>query len=191
MHSSRLKPTSLTSMMTQKLTFTTASVQNLVISNPTDALYYEVLTPEWDSHQTTVRRLDTRAERYDAIGNIRNQSGKPVAVSMYGGEFINEELWLRKIEGQGRQSRWEFDDGEGNYFSWAVAGSNLELRSLDEGGAQSSNPIATFYPHKRYVMVGMISQHAFLEIESSVVDSLDTVLVSLLVLARKRRKHSL
>jgi hypothetical protein len=177
--------------MTQKLTFTTASVRNLVISNPTDALYYEVLTPEWESHHTTVRRLDTRAERYDTVGSIRNQSGKPVAVSMYNGEFVNEESWLRKIGGQGGQSRWEFDDGEGNYFSWAIAGSNLELRSLDEGGAQSPNPIATFYPHKRYVMVGMISQHAFLEIESSVVDSLDTVLVSLLVLARKRRKHSL
>ncbi|KAG1778381.1 hypothetical protein EV702DRAFT_177915 [Suillus placidus] len=177
--------------MTQKLTFTTASIQNLVISNPTDALYYEVLTPEWESHQTTVRRLDTRADRYDTVGSIRNQSGIPVAVSMYNKEFINEELWLRKIEGQGRQSRWEFDDGEGNYFSWTVAGSNLELRTLDESGTQSPNPIATFYPHKRYVMVGMISQHAFLEIESSVVDSLDTVLVSLLVLARKRRKHSL
>ncbi|KAG1865386.1 hypothetical protein F4604DRAFT_1781336 [Suillus subluteus] len=162
--------------MTQRLTFTTASIQNLVISNPTDALYYEVLTPEWESHQTKVRRLDTRTDRYDTVGNIRNQSGKPVAVSMYNGEFINEELWLRKIKGQGQQSRWEFDDGEGNYFSWTIAGSNLELRSLDEGGAQSSNPIATFYPHKRYAVVGMISQHAFLEIESSVVDSLDTVL---------------
>lgn len=162
--------------MTQKLTFTTASVQNLVISNPTDALYYEVLTPEWDSHQTTVRRLDTRAERYDTVGNIRNQSGKPVAVSMYNGGFINQDLWLRKIEGENRKSRWEFDDGEGNYFSWAVAGSNLELRSIDERGVQSPKPIATYYPHKRYVMVGMISQQAFLEIEPSVVDSLDTVL---------------
>lgn len=25
-------------------------------------------------------------------------------------------------------SRWEFDDGEGNYFSWAVAGPNFEVR---------------------------------------------------------------
>ncbi|KAG1736934.1 uncharacterized protein EDB91DRAFT_497621 [Suillus paluster] len=177
--------------MSQRLTFTTASMQNLVISNPTDALYYEVLTPDWESHLTTVRRLDTRAERYDTIGSIRNQSRKPVAVSMYSGEFMNEELWLRKIEGDDRQSRWEFDDGEGNYFSWAVAGPNFELRSIDEGGAPSRKPIATYYPHKRYVMVGMISQRAFLEIEPSVVDSLDTILVSLLVLAKKRRKHSL
>ncbi|KAG2359717.1 hypothetical protein BDR07DRAFT_1487883 [Suillus spraguei] len=174
--------------MTQKLTFTTASVQNLVISNPTDTLYYEVLTPEWESHQTTVRRLDRLAQRYDTVGSIRNQSGKPVAVSMYNGEFINEESWLRKIRGLGQESRWEFDDGEGNYFSWTVAGSNLELRSIDEGGVQSPSPIATFYPHKRYVIVRMISQHAFLEIESSVVDSLDAVLVSLLVLEQKRRK---
>lgn len=101
--SSHFKPTSLMPTMTQKLTFTTASVQNLVISNPTDALFYEVLTPEWESHQTTVRRLDTHAQRYDTVGSIRNQSGRPVAVSMYNGEFINEGLWLRKIEGQGRQ----------------------------------------------------------------------------------------
>lgn len=98
--------------MAQKLTFTTASVQNLVISNPTDALFYEVLTPEWESHQTTVRRLDTRAQRYDTVGSIRNQSGKPVAVSMYNGEFVNEELWLRKIEGQGRQRYIHLCDAE-------------------------------------------------------------------------------
>ncbi|KAG1800675.1 hypothetical protein EV424DRAFT_1544068 [Suillus variegatus] len=177
--------------MTQKLTFTTASVRNLVISNPTDALYYEVLTPKWESHQTTVRRLDTHANRYDTVGSVRSQSSKPVAVSMYNGEFVNEELWLRKIEGQGQQSRWEFDDGEGNYFSWAVAGSNFELRSLDESGTQSPTPIATFYPHRRHFMVTMVSQQAFLEIESSVVDSLDTVIVSLLVLEQKRRKCSL
>ncbi|KAG2132834.1 uncharacterized protein EDB93DRAFT_893587 [Suillus bovinus] len=164
------------SSITQKLTFTTASVQNVVISNPTDALFYEVLTPEWESQQTTVRRLDTRAQRYDTIGSIRSQSGKPVAVSMYNGEFVNEQLWLRSIKGQNQQSRWEFDDGEGNYFSWTVAGSNLELRRVDESGVQSPNPIATFYPHRRYFMIAMISQQAFLEIDSSVVDSLDTVL---------------
>lgn len=89
--------------MSQRLTFTTANVHNLVISNPTDALYFEVLTPEWESHLTTVRRLDNRTQGYDTIGNIRNHSGKPVAVSMYGGEFMNEELWLRKLEGEGRQ----------------------------------------------------------------------------------------
>ncbi|KAG2049461.1 hypothetical protein BDR06DRAFT_893766 [Suillus hirtellus] len=159
--------------MTQKLTFTTASVRNLVISNPTDTLYYEVLTPKWELHQTTVRRLDTHANRYDTVGSIRSQSSKPVAVSMYSGEFVNEELWLRKIEGQDQQSRWEFDDGEGNYFSWAVTGSNFEVRKY---GVQSPTPIATFYPHRRHFMVTMVSQQAFLEIESSVVDSLDTVI---------------
>ncbi|KAJ8591444.1 hypothetical protein M405DRAFT_860516 [Rhizopogon salebrosus TDB-379] len=177
--------------MSQRLTFTTANVQNLVISNATDALYYEVLTPEWESHLTTVRRLDNRTQGQDAVGSIRNQSGKPVAVSMYGGEFMNEELWLRKVEGEGRHSRWEFDDGEGNYFSWTLAGPNWELRSIDEGGAQSPKPMATFFPHKRYVMVGRISQHAFLEIEPTVVDSLDTILVSLLVLEQKKRKNSI
>jgi hypothetical protein len=89
--------------MSQRLTFTTANVLNLVISNATDALYYEVVTPEWESHLTTVRRLDSRTQGHDTVGNIRNQSGKPVAVSMYGGEFMNEELWLRKIEGESRQ----------------------------------------------------------------------------------------
>lgn len=87
-------------------------------------------------------------------------------------------------------SRWEFDDGEGNYFSWTLAGPNLEvgkyilenitceadvkqLRSIDEGGTQSQKPIATFYPHKRYIMV---MQRAFLEIEPSAVDPLDTII---------------
>ena len=39
-------------------------------------------------------------------------------------------------------------------------------------------PLATFYQHKRYLLVGLISQHAYLEIDNSVVESADAIISS-------------
>ncbi|KIJ63365.1 hypothetical protein HYDPIDRAFT_29617 [Hydnomerulius pinastri MD-312] len=173
--------------MSQKLTLTTASLLNTTISNATDAIYYDIQTPEWEPQLTTVRRLDSRTGTYELTGSIRNQADKPVAVSMYGGEFEPEEQWLKKIDGSmPGESQWQFNDGEGNVFAWSVANGNLELRSADEG-VKTKRALATFYQHRRYLMVGMISQHAYLEVDSSVIESVDAVILSLLVVERKRR----
>lgn len=37
-------------------------------------------------------------------------------------------------------------------------------------------PLATFYQHKRYFLVGMISQYAHLEIDNSVIESADAII---------------
>ncbi|KAF8835787.1 hypothetical protein BDN67DRAFT_974928 [Paxillus ammoniavirescens] len=111
---------------------------------------------------------------------------------MYGGEFEPEEQWVKKVDGTipGMGSRWQFDDGEGNTFAWSVGNGNLELRSTDEG-MKTKRAIATFYQHKRYFTVGMISQHAYLEIDNSVIESLDAIILSLLIIERKRRTRTL
>ncbi|KAF9239127.1 hypothetical protein BU15DRAFT_74822 [Melanogaster broomeanus] len=178
--------------MSQRLALTTASLFNTTISNVTDAIYYDIQTPEWEPHLTTVRRLDSRTGTYEVCGSIRNQVNKPVAVSTYGGDFEPEEQWVKKVDGSiPGGSRWQFDDGEGNAFAWSIAhGNNLELRSADEG-VKTKRAIATFYQHKRYFMVGRISQHACLEIDNSVVESLDAIILSLLIVEGKRRVGAL
>jgi len=85
--------------MSQKLTFTTASLLNTTISNASDAIYFDIQTPEWEPHLMTVRRLDPRTETYELTGCVRHQADKPVAVSMYGGEFEPEEQWVKKVDG--------------------------------------------------------------------------------------------
>ncbi|KAF9228856.1 hypothetical protein BS17DRAFT_690563 [Gyrodon lividus] len=173
--------------MSQKLTLTTASLLNTTISNVSDAIYYDIQTPEWEPHLTTVRRLEARTGTYEPIARVRNQADKPVAVSMYGGEFEPEEQWVKRIDGIMPGGRW-FDDGQGNAFAWSVANGNLEVCNE---GVKTKRAIATFYQHKRYFIMGMISQHAYLEIDNSVIESLDVVILSWLIVERKRRAGTL
>ncbi|KAF8549797.1 hypothetical protein OG21DRAFT_1420717 [Imleria badia] len=173
--------------MSQKLVFTTACMLNTTVSNATDVVYYDIQTPEWEPHLTTVRRLDPRTGMYEPTGSVRNEADKPIAVSMYGAGLEPAEQWLKKVDGtKPGESRWQFDDGEGNVFAWSVANRQLELYSADEG-AKIKRPLATFCQHKRYLFVGMISQHAYLEIDTSVVDSVDAIILSVLIVERKRR----
>ncbi|KAG8217123.1 amino acid permease-domain-containing protein [Butyriboletus roseoflavus] len=173
------------------LTFTTAYLLNTTVSNETDAIYYDIQTPEWEPHLTTVRRLDPRMGMYELTGSIRSDADKPVAVSLYGGEFEPEGQWIKKVDGtKPGESRWQFDDGEGNIFAWTVTDKQLELHSAEEG-VKIKRPLATFHQHKRHLLVGMISQYAYLEIDNSVIDSVDAIIVSLLIVERKRRSGML
>lgn len=54
-------------------------------------------------------------------------------------------------------------------------------------GARTKRTLATFHPRRRYLMVGWISQHAYLEIDNSIVDSVDAIILSLLIVERKQR----
>ncbi|KAH7928149.1 hypothetical protein BV22DRAFT_1126753 [Leucogyrophana mollusca] len=181
--------------MSQKLVLTTASLHNVVISNDSDNVYYDIITPEWETHMTTVRRLNTTTHAFDVVGNIRNLGDKidqPIAVSMYGGEFTPTDVFLQRVEGSGA-SQWRFADGEGGSYAWSVQKhhQHLELFNVSDSMNTLSIPAATFHPHKRHLLVGMISRHAYIEVDASLFDSLDSVIVSLLVIERMRRGGSL
>ncbi|KAI6106380.1 hypothetical protein EDD16DRAFT_1629988 [Pisolithus croceorrhizus] len=77
-------------------------------------------------------------------------------------------------------------------------GEQVRLEGLQwhfgDKGVKTERGLATFHPHRRYLMVGWISQHAYLEIDNSIVDSVDAIIrtqscpeVSLLIAERKRR----
>ncbi|KAF8129241.1 hypothetical protein EV363DRAFT_1432646 [Boletus edulis] len=177
--------------MSQKLTFTTGRMLNTTVSSATDVIYFDIRTPEWEPHLTTVRRLDHRTGLYELTASIRNEGDKPVAVSLYGGAFEPVEQWIKKVDGaMPGESRWQFDDGEGNVFAWSIANSQLELYSAEEG-ARIKRAFATFYPHKRHLFVGLISQHAYLEMDNSIIESVDGIIVSLLIVGRKRKTKTL
>ena len=56
----------------QKLSLTTTSVRNFVISNASDVIYYEIRTPEWLSAMTTIRRMDPTTRELFVIAEIAN-----------------------------------------------------------------------------------------------------------------------
>ncbi|KAH7890090.1 hypothetical protein F5I97DRAFT_635898 [Phlebopus sp. FC_14] len=171
--------------MSQKLTLTTTNLLSTTISNESDTIYYDIQTPVWEPDMTTVRRLPSINASFELTGQIRNEGDKPVSVSMYGAEFEPEEQLLKKADGSAPgESLWQFNDGEGSVFVWSVSSGNLELRRTDD---PSKRALVTFYQHRRYFKVGMVSQYAYLEVDASVIESLDIIIVSLLIIERKRR----
>ncbi|KAI6004900.1 hypothetical protein EDD15DRAFT_1024010 [Pisolithus albus] len=173
--------------MSQKLTFTTISLFNITISNETDTIYYDVQTPENEPQLTIIRRLDTRTSRYKLIRSIQNQAGNPVAVNVLGRPTEQGDQWIKKTSGDLPGERvWQFHDGEGNKFAWKASNGTLELRRADEG-VRTKRALATFHPCQRYLMVGWISQHAYLEMDNSIIGSVDAIILSLLIVERKQR----
>lgn len=57
----------------------------------------------------------------------------------------------------------------------AAAESCHKLRHTDEG-VKTKRALVTFHPHRRYLMVGWVLQHAYLEIDNSIVDSIDAII---------------
>lgn len=81
--------------MLQRLALTTTSLHNVVISNDSDVIYYEVVTPKWERDFTKVSRLDPNTREFDVIGELRNKDNKPVGVRIYGGELKAAEDFLK------------------------------------------------------------------------------------------------
>lgn len=69
----------------QKLMLTTTSLRNVILSNKSDVIYYEIVTPKWARDRTTISRLDPNTRQFDIIGEMKNNdSGKAEEVKLYG-----------------------------------------------------------------------------------------------------------
>jgi hypothetical protein len=56
----------------QRLTFTTASLQNTVLSTASDAIYYEIVTPKWEPTTTRVSKMDPRTHDLEVVAELQN-----------------------------------------------------------------------------------------------------------------------
>lgn len=170
-------------MTTQKLTLTTTSLHNVVIANSSDAIYYEIVTPKWERCITRINKLDPNMREFDLIGELKNEDDKPVAVRIYGGEFRPVDEFLRVREGDA-DPHGRFKGKDGKEYVWRVKNRQLELvrESTPDG-----KPVAVFHKHKRYLFVLRMSRLPYIEIESDVLDTLDSLIISFLLMERRRR----
>ncbi|OBZ75552.1 hypothetical protein A0H81_04869 [Grifola frondosa] len=175
--------------MTQKLSLTTTSLRNVVISNATDIIYYEVVTPKWERHLTRINRLDPNTREFDLIGELRNEDDKPVAIRFYGGSFKPVEEFLRsegdspnmsdlrpsalhcRCIGTNRdESRTAcFKGKDGKRYTWSAEKKHLKLMREDT----PDKPVAVYCKQKRFLYVLRMSEHPCLEVDVSTIDVLD------------------
>lgn len=79
----------------QKLMLTTTSLRNVVVSNKSDVIYYEIITPKWARDRTTISRLDPNTRQFDVIGEMKNDDdGKAEEVRLYGGALTPAHRFL-------------------------------------------------------------------------------------------------
>ncbi|KAI0333147.1 hypothetical protein GY45DRAFT_1245302, partial [Cubamyces sp. BRFM 1775] len=77
-----------------------------------------------------------------------------------------------------------FHSKDGHKYTWHADKKRLELMRDDA----PDKPVAAFYKERRYLHVLRMSQHPYLEIHASVLDCLDYVIVSFLLVERLRRE---
>lgn len=84
--------------MAQKLSLTTTSLQNVVISNQSDIIYYEVVTPKWEPTVTRISKMDPNSRELEVVAELQNEPEKPTAVRLRGEQFRPAEDFLKKEE---------------------------------------------------------------------------------------------
>jgi hypothetical protein len=95
----------------QKLSLTTTSLSNVIISNSTDVIYYEVVTPAWEPTVTRVSKMDPRTRELEVVAEMQNEvegengataaKPKPKTVRLRGEQFRpTGEFWV-KGDGEG------------------------------------------------------------------------------------------
>ena len=81
----------------QRISLTTTSLRNVIFSNKSDVIYYDVITPKWASGMTTISRLDPNTRQYDVVGEMKNDSkGHAAEVKLWGGASQPVEQFLVK-----------------------------------------------------------------------------------------------
>lgn len=166
---------------------TTTSLRNVVLSNKSDVIYYEVVTPKWQRDRTTISRLDPNTRQFDVIGEVKNDGrGKAEEVRLYGGALTPASRFL---EGDAEpdpagMKRAAFRGKDGKKYIWRANKKQLELVRED---MPEDKPVAVYHREKRHMSLLRMSQHPYLEVDTAAMDTLDSLIVSFLLVERRRR----
>ncbi|KIP07490.1 hypothetical protein PHLGIDRAFT_415603 [Phlebiopsis gigantea 11061_1 CR5-6] len=175
----------------QKITLTTTSLRNVVLSNKSDVIYYEVITPKWARDRTTVSKLDPNTRQFDIIGEMKNNDdGKAEEVRLYGGALTPAHRFLdggMDPDPQGLK-RASFVGKDGKKYIWRAGRRRLELVREDMPDDQ---PVAVYHDKKRHMFVLRMSKHPYLEVDPAALDTMDSLIMSFLLIERRRRDGGL
>ncbi|KAI0823913.1 hypothetical protein BC628DRAFT_1323970 [Trametes gibbosa] len=148
-----------------RLVLTTTSLRNVVLANATDVLYYEVVTPRWERHLTRVSRLDVNTRCFDLVAELVN--GHPPAEHSTRSDVLGDAAHGGASANEGER-RGRDDDGAKR----VVTTEELQLTREDD----PDKPLVTFHREKRYLHVLRMSQHPYLEVHPSALESLDYII---------------
>ncbi|KAI0059508.1 hypothetical protein BV25DRAFT_1808942 [Artomyces pyxidatus] len=170
-----------------RMVFTTNSLRNTTIAVDDDALYYEIVTRYWHPNLTKIFKLDKEIREMLLIAELERVPGQPAKIRFGGehGEWVSEEEFLRwDPETRGGT----FTGGEGVQYRWKSHNRRLQLIRADD---DQKVPLAKYHTYRRHFFVFRMSRHAFLEVKSEATEAMDKLIMSYLLVERKRRDTGL
>jgi len=172
-----------------RMSFTTNSLRNTTISVDNDTLYYEIVTRFWHPTITKIRKLDIDSAELVTIAELEREPGKEPRLR-FGKEDDNAEwipvsTWLQrdpaKVGGV-------FQGPSNEKYRWKTHNRGLQMVRAD---GTSKEPLVVHHPHRRHFGVWRMSQHAYLEVKPECVESMDALIMSYLIVERRRRDAKL
>ncbi|KAJ4490997.1 hypothetical protein J3R30DRAFT_3278801 [Lentinula aciculospora] len=178
----------------QRLYFTANSVRNTTVATKDDSLYYEIVTRFWHPRLTKINILDPDTQVLRLAAEIEQVSGNKWRNGRFRVRFLNsvapgEELghWISDIDFLKPSSDkigGTFMDPQGQEYRWKTHNRRLQLVHV---GDERKSPLVVYEPHKRYFMVLLMSRHASWEVQPQVLTDLPPILVSYILVERRRR----
>jgi len=171
------------------LAITRNSIRNTVLATSKDNISYEIRTTWWQPQITSIKKLDTELRGQTLIAEVSNQVGSDGMVRMNWNEGFQEfqmaTSWLDAPMGAKFLGSFLGVDNKTRY-QWIKRGRKLQL--FKEG--ESSTPLVTFSKHRRHFYVyWRMSKPASLVIDPDCLRDLDAIVLSYLLIARRRRSR--
>lgn len=171
-----------------KLTFATNSVRNTTFAEDNNKFYYEIVTRFWHPHLTKINKYDYEARVVNCVAEIEDQPQKDVKVRFNTPDAEGE--WARAcdfIRTDSTAVGGTFSHEDGTEFRWKTHNRCLQLQ-LVKSDDEEEVPVAEYHPYKRHFGVWRMSQRAFLEVKPEASAALDKIIVSYLLMERRRRQ---
>ncbi|KAJ8597435.1 hypothetical protein M405DRAFT_724225 [Rhizopogon salebrosus TDB-379] len=173
----------------RKLTFATNSVRNTTFAEENNKFYYEIVTRFWHPHLTKINKYDYEARVVNCVAEIEDLPKRDVKVRFNTPDAEGE--WMRAcdfIKNDSFGVGGTFTQEDGTEYRWKTHNRLLQLVNADD---EDKVPVAEYHPHKRHFGVWRMSQRAFLEVKPEACDALDKIIVSYLLMERRRRQAKL
>ncbi|KAG2055345.1 hypothetical protein BDR06DRAFT_335701 [Suillus hirtellus] len=171
-----------------KLTFATNSVRNTTFAEDNNKFYYEIVTRFWHPHLTKINKYDYEARVVNCIAEIEDQPNKDVKVRFNTADAEGE--WMRAcdfLKNDGTMVGGTFTQEDGTEYRWKAPKRYLQLQ-LIKSNDEEEVPVAQYHPYKRHFGVWRMSQRAFLEVKPEAAAALDRIIVSYLLIERRKRQ---
>ncbi|KAH9839061.1 uncharacterized protein C8Q71DRAFT_493509 [Rhodofomes roseus] len=166
------------------------SLRNTTISVADNKFYYEVVTRYWHPNTTRIIKHDFETRELEPLAEIEGIRTKEPRVRFVNGE---KNEWMSAadfVKLDQDKVGGTFSTDAGVDFRWKIHKGQLQLIRADDA---EEKPLVTFHPHRRHFWVFRMSKHAYLEIkpEPEVIEALDRLVVSYLLVERQRRNKSI